>query len=125
METDHTLPVYACDDCGMWVSEENLNQVRRMETLHVGTDMEISKISVRFICRNCATRQFGGCDMFGDEEIVNSSSIHADDLVNNQVPPGTQNRVTNNFYVVMVQSHQRRVPVASAATTISDDSDRE
>ena len=125
METNHTLHVYACDDCGTWVSEENLKHVRRMETLYVGTDTEISKVSAKFICKSCVAKQFGGCDMYADEKIVNSSSIHVDDLVNNQVPLGIQNRVSNNFYVVMVQSHQPRVRETSEATAISDEPDRE
>ena len=104
MEKYDTPPIFACDDCAMWVKEEQLNHVRRLETLDVGTETETTKVSVRFICKSCVAKQFGGCNMYADEKMVPSSSIHVEDLVDNQLPLESQSRISDNFYIVMVQS---------------------
>ena len=108
METCVAPPVFACDDCTEWVYEEQLNHVRRLETLHVGTDSEITKVGARFICKSCVEKQFGGCDMYADEKMVPSSSIHGEDIVDNQLPRVSRGRIADNFYVVMVQSQAER-----------------
>ena len=120
METYVAPPVFACDDCAEWVCEEQLNHVRRLETLHVGTDTETTKVGVKFICKSCVDKQFGGCDMYADEKIVNSISIHVDDLVDNQVPSSVQDRISKNFYIVMVQSHQQKEDVTKSTSGASD-----
>ena len=125
METNYAPPVFACDDCAEWVSEEHLNHVRRLETLYVGTDTETTKVGVKFICKSCVAKQFGGCDMYADEKVVNSSSIHVDDLVDNQVPTDVQNRISKNFDIVMVQSHQLKEGEIKEATAASEDISRE
>ena len=104
MEKYDTPPIFACDDCAVWVKEEQFNHVRRLETLDVGTETETTKVSVRFICKSCVAKQFGGCDMYADEKMVPSSSIHVEDLVDNQLPLESQSRISDNFYIVMVQS---------------------
>ena len=66
MDIHESPPLFACDDCAGWVKEEHLNHVRKLETLEVGTNKEITKVGVRFICKKCVDSQFGGSDMYAD-----------------------------------------------------------
>ena len=90
------------------MKEDQLNHVRKLETLDVGTDKETTKVGVRFICKRCVAKQFGGCDMYADENMVPSSSIHGEDMVENQLPLDFRSRITDNCYIVMVQSQAER-----------------
>ena len=102
MDTLEPPPFFACDDCAGWVKEEHLNHVRKLETLEVGTSKEVTKVGVRFICKRCVANQFGGCDMYVDEKMVPTCSVHGEDWVDNYPPMEHRDRIGEKFYSVWI-----------------------